>query len=254
MKISVITVARNAEATITDMLDSIASQRGVEIEHILIDGASRDRTLEIVRQWTAHPIILVSEPDDGIYFAMNKGLELATGDVVGFLNADDLFAETSVLAQVREVFEDETVDACYADLDYVSKDNDNVIRRWVSKPFRKGDFALSWCPAHPTFYMRRRLLQRLGPFDVSFRLAADAEMMMRYLEHGGIASRYVPRTWVRMRIGGQTSQFKNIYRQNREVFSALRKNDLSFSPLVFTLGKILNRIRQFGAARRRGIR
>lgn len=254
MKISVITVARNAEATIADTLGSVASQLGAEIEHILIDGASTDRTLEIAERWTAHSMVLVSESDDGIYFAMNKGFELATGEIVGFLNADDTYAETSILAQVQKVFENEAVEACYADLDYVSKDNGRVIRRWVSKPFKRGDFALGWCPAHPTFYFRRSLLQALGPFDVSYRLAADAEMMMRYLENGAITCQYVPRTWVRMRVGGETGQFKNIFRQNRELFSALKKNDLPFSPILFTIRKILARILQFGLARVRRAR
>lgn len=252
-RITVITVCYNSAATIRDTLESVAMQSYKNFEHIVVDGASIDGTLAIVRGWTGHSIQLVSGPDNGIYDAMNKGLSLATGEVVGFLNADDTYSDSSVLGQIANAFQDKALDACYADLVYVSQDNRRVIRYWRSKVFRKGDFALGWCPAHPTFYARKSVVERLGYFDHSLRLAADAELMMRYLERGGIRSRYIPRVWVRMRVGGATNQsLKNIVQQNREILIALRKNNIAVSPLLFVTNKIINRIRQFvsGLARR----
>jgi len=247
-RITVVTVCYNSAATIRDTLESIASQSYKNVEHIVVDGGSADGTLAIIRGWAGHSIRLVSEPDDGIYDAMNKGLKLATGEAVGFLNADDLYADSSVLGQIADVFQDKALDACYADLVYVSQDNQRVIRYWRSKVFKKGDFALGWCPAHPTFYVRKSVIDRLGYFDQSFRMAADMEMMMRYLENGGISFCYIPAVWVRMRLGGETNQsLKNIIQQNREILRALKKNNASVSLFMFVANKIINRIVQFAS-------
>jgi glycosyltransferase involved in cell wall biosynthesis len=249
-KITVITVCYNSASTIGDTLRSIASQSYKDLEHLVIDGGSTDGTLEIVRAWEGHRLRLVSEPDEGIYDAMNKGLALAAGGIVGFLNADDFYADQTVLEQIANVFQDEKVDACYADLVYVSQDNRRVVRYWESKPFTKGDFALGWCPAHPTFYVRKSVVDRNGCFDKSFRLAADAELMMRYLEREEIRSTYKPGVWVRMRLGGQTNQsLSNVVRQNKEVLRALRKNGVPFSTTLFAATKVANRVRQFFTGR-----
>ena len=253
LRITVITVCYNCAATIRDTLKSIASQSYNNFEHIIVDGASTDDTLSIIRGWTKHSIRIVSEPDNGIYDAMNKGMRLATGEVIGFLNADDFYADSSVLGQIASAFQDSTLDACYADLVYVSQDNRRIIRYWRSKIFRKGDFALGWCPAHPTFYVRKLTIERLGYFDQSFGIAADAEMMMRYLENGEINFCYIPAVWVRMRVGGTTNQsLKNIIRQNGEIFRALKKNNIAASRFLFVSNKIINRIGQLfcGLARR----
>lgn len=253
LKISVITVAYNAEATIGDTLDSVAAQTGADFEHIVVDGNSSDNTMEIVKSKAHDRLRWISEPDNGLYNAMNKGAQLATGDVFGFLNADDIYADPSVLAQITSTFREGAVDACYADLAYVSQDNKTVLRYWKSRQFRIGNFALGWCPAHPTFYLRKSVVEPLGYFDESFRLAADGELMMRYLEVNEISSRYIPRVWVRMRVGGQTGQTKNIYWQNKELFRALRKNNIPFSPVKFVVSKIINRIFQLGAARMKAV-
>ncbi len=250
MKISIITVCFNSARTLGDTLQSVAAQTHPEIEHIVVDGASTDDTLAIVRGWMEHSIRLVSEPDAGIYDAMNKGLALASGEVVGFLNSDDFYADAAVLTKISNAFQDPTVDACYADLVYVSQDNSRVVRYWRSKPFAKGDFAKGWCPAHPTFYVRKSVIERLGLFDRSYKLAADVEFLMRYLERGQIRTVYIPHVLVRMRLGGATNQsWKNIVRQNKEVFAALRKNGVPFSRVWFAVNKVVSRLWQFAAGR-----
>jgi len=247
-RITVITVCYNSAATIADTLESIATQSYRNFEHIVVDGGSTDETLAIVSGWAKHPIRLVSEPDDGVYDAMNKGFALATGDVIGFLNADDFYADPSVLGQIAIAFRDDAVDACHADLVYVSKDGKKAVRFWESSPFRKGAFALAWCPPHPTFYVRKHVIERLGYFDLSYRLAADTEFMVRYLESGGVRSRYIPRVWVRMRVGGQTNQsVGNVIQQNKEILTVLRKYGMRVSVFMFVLRKVINRIGQYGS-------
>jgi GT2 family glycosyltransferase len=181
---------------------------------------------------------------------MNKGFIEATGDVIGFLNSDDFYADDAVLAKIANTFQDPAVEACYADLVYVSQDKSRVVRYWKSSPFTKGDFAKGWCPAHPTFYLRRSAIERLGYFDQSFKLAADVEFMMRYLEHGQVRAVYIPNVFVHMRLGGVTNQsWKNIFLQNKEIFSALRINRIPFSKMSFLVKKMFSRLWQFAVGR-----
>jgi glycosyltransferase involved in cell wall biosynthesis len=216
------------------------------IEHLVIDGVSTDGTLEILRSNVKHHFSLYSEPDGGIYDAMNKGISLASGDVIGFLNSDDLYADQSVISRITEVFLDSSVDACYGDLVYVTKDNKSVVRYWKSKPFLSGDFAKGWCPAHPTFYVRRSVFERLGIFDLGYKMAQDVELMMRYLEIGKINVVYIPQVLVRMRIGGVSNRdLKNIMLQNLEVIKALKYHRLNFSLLNFLVNKLIDRLVQF---------
>jgi glycosyltransferase involved in cell wall biosynthesis len=245
VKITVITVAFNSATTIADTLRSVAHQSHPDVEHLVIDGKSRDDTVPVVEA-NRHPgLVMWSEPDKGIYDAMNKGLTRATGEVVGFLNADDFYADEEVLAQVAAVFEDPGVEACFGDLVYVTSDNRKIVRYWKSKPHAQGSFARGWCPAHPTFYVRRSVVERLGLFDLSYRLAADTEFMMRYLERGRIRSVYVPRVQVRMRLGGATNKnWGNIVRQNQEIFHALQKNEVRYSTLSFWAHKLASRLWQ----------
>jgi glycosyltransferase involved in cell wall biosynthesis len=250
MKISVITVSYNSATTIADTMRSVAGQSYKNIEHLVFDGQSKDATLAVVTAHRHPHLIINSEPDSGIYDAMNKGLKRASGEVIGFLNSDDFYADTTVLEKVAGVFEDESVEACFADLVYVTPDNSRVARYWKSKPFAKRDFARGWCPAHPTFYIRKSALERLGLFDQSFKLAADVEFMMRYLELGAINSVYVPYVFVRMRLGGASNQsWRNIWMQNKEIFAALAKNSVPFSAFSFWTRKILNRAWQYLSAR-----
>ena len=248
MKISVITVAYNSAKTIGDTLDSVGMQTHADVEHIVIDGASKDKTVEMVLSYSNSNISLFSEPDKGIYDAMNKGISKAMGDIIGFLNSDDIYADTKVLAKVANAFKDPKVDAIYADLVYVTQDNSRIVRYWKSKSFLKGDFAKGWCPAHPTFYVRKSAIERLGLFDQSYKLAADMEFMLRYLEQGQLSAVYIPHVLVRMRLGGASNQsWKSIIEQNQEIFAALRKNEIPFSKVWFVVNKVASRLRQFAS-------
>ena len=246
MKISVITVSYNSAKTIADTLAAVAMQTHTDIEHLVIDGASEDGTLEIVRGHATPQLRLISESDKGIYDAMNKGLAKATGEVVGFLNSDDFYIDDAVLAKIANAFQDPAVDACYGDLVYVTQDNSRVVRYWKSKPFTKGDFAKGWCPPHPTFYVRKSVIERLGLFDQAYKMGVDVEFMMRYLERGNVRAVYIPHVLVRMRLGGASNQsWKNVLQQNKDIFAALRKNDVSFSRIWFTVHKVVSRLNQF---------
>ncbi len=248
--ISVITVVFNGETTIEETIRSIFQQTYDNVEYIIIDGGSSDGTLDIIRTYDAQVDYWLSERDEGIYDAMNRGLAQATGEVVGFLNSDDFYADATVLAKIANAFQDPAVDACYANLVYVTQDNSRVVRYWKSKPFTKGDFAKGWCPAHPTFYVRKSVIERLGLFNQSYKLAADVELMMRYLERGQVRAVYIPHVLVRMRLGGATNQsWKNIVRQNNEIFAALRKNGVPFSRVWFAVNKVVSRLWQFAAGR-----
>lgn len=250
MKITIITICYNSAKTVADTLKSVREQIHKNIEHIVVDGGSKDKTLEVVATAGPHVAKLVSERDDGIYDAMNKGLALATGEIVGFLNSDDFYADSSVLTKIANAFQDESVDACYGDLVYVSQDSSRVVRYWRSKPFIKGSFAKGWCPAHPTFYVRKSVIDRVGFFDQSFKLASDMEFMMRYLERAKIRSVYIPNVLVKMRVGGVTNQsWKNIVQQNKEIFIALQKNGVQFSKPLFLIRKLKSRLGQFIAGR-----
>lgn len=250
MKISIITVSFNSDTTIADTIRSVAAQAYSNIEHLVIDGQSSDKTIAIVEANRHSNLIVTTEPDLGIYDAMNKGLTRASGDVVGFLNSDDFYADSLVLEKIAAVFHDESVDACFADLVYVTQDNKRIARYWKSKPFSRGNFAKGWCPAHPTFYIRKSAWHKFGGFDLSFKLAADVEFMMRYLEKGGVKSVYIPHVLVRMRLGGATNQsWSNVLKQNEEIFQALQKNHLTFGRFNFWLHKLYSRLWQYVEAR-----
>ncbi|MBS1604124.1 MAG: glycosyltransferase, partial [Bacteroidetes bacterium] len=179
MKISIVTATYNSAATVRDTLVSVSGQGHSDVEHIIIDGGSRDNTLEIVSEFP-HVARVVSEKDRGIYDAMNKGIALASGDVVGILNSDDVYADVLVLSEVAKAFEDPSVQAFYADLQYVySDDLDRIQRTWRSGPFKMSNFYFGWMPPHPTFFVRREVYDRCGLFNLGLRSAADYELMLR---------------------------------------------------------------------------
>ena len=246
MKISIITVCYNAADTIGETLDSVADQTYQDIEHIVIDGGSTDGTGAVLKAKGRRVAIWRSEPDRGIYDAMNKGILLATGDVVGMLNADDIYADETVLEQVAVIFSDPAVDACYADLVYVSADDPTKVRRyWRSCSYREGLFERGWMPAHPTFFVRRRVYEEHGLFDTQFKLQSDFELTMRFINVQRIKTEYMPRIWVRMRMGGVSNRsIRNVMRGNIEAYKACRKHRIKVSPLFFLM-KIASRIPQF---------
>jgi len=246
MKISIVTVCFNAAETIADTLESVARQTHPDVEHIVIDGASTDGTMDIVARCQARLARVVSEPDRGIYDAMNKGLALATGEIVTFLNADDVYANDGILAYVAQIMTDPALDACYADLIYVARDEPTrVVRYWKSRPYEPGLCLKGWMPAHPTFFVRKAVLDRHGGFDPAFKLQSDFDLMVRLFELHHIRTRYVPEIWVRMRMGGASNKsLRNVWKGNLEAWRSCRKHGFAMSPL-FIARKIASRFSQF---------
>lgn len=225
MKISIVTAVYNNYSTIRDALDSALAQRGTKVELVVIDGGSNDGTLDILREYSDRLGVLVSEHDHGVYDALNKGIARASGEVIGFLHSDDVFADEQSLARVAEVFSDPQVDAVYGDLVYVHKGNiSKVIRYWQSGEFSHKRLGWGWMPPHPTFYVRRSVYERLGGFDTSLRIAADYDCMVRFFR-SGINVAYIPETLVRMRIGGESNRsLKNIVRKSAEDYQVLQRH------------------------------
>lgn len=246
MKVTVITVCFNSGGTIADTLRSVSAQTHGDVEHIVIDGGSKDGTQDVIAATPNRIARLVSEPDRGIYDAMNKGLALATGEIVGFLNSDDVYADASSLAEIVRAFDDPTIDACYGDVLFVAADDPaRVVRYWRAGPSRPGRLAQGWMPPHPTFYTRRSIYDAAGGFDISYRLQADFDMAIRLVEGRKLNLRYLPHTLVRMRMGGASNaSVWNVIRGNLEAYRAARRHGLPVSPL-FAVRKVLSRIPQF---------
>lgn len=244
MKISVVTVAFNAEATIAQAVQSVLRQQrvGFELEYLVVDGASTDGTLAALEPWRDQIARLISEPDRGLYDAMNKGWQAATGDVVAFLNSDDAYADDGVLARVATCFAT-GVDGVYGDLHYV--DGERVTRNWVSGTYRPGAFRRGWMPPHPTFFARRWAFEEWGGFRLDLRSAADYELMLRFIHRHGLKLGYVPEVLVRMQVGGMSNaSWRNRLRANREDRSAWRLNGLRMPPWT-PLMKPLRKLGQF---------
>ena len=243
--ISVITVVHNSAATITDTLLSVASQSYPHVEHIIIDGASTDGTLKIIHEHASRNLVVKSEPDHGMFDAMNKGLAMATGDVIGFLNADDVYADSRVLDDIAGVITSQNMDACYGDLVYVDKsDGRKVVRYWKSQSYRDGLFEKGWMPPHPTFFVKRQVYEKYGGFDLDYKRQSDFELAMRFLAVHKIKCAYIPQVLVRMRSGGASSRLTHIVAGNIEAYLACRKHALNVTPL-FIVKKILSRVPQF---------
>lgn len=245
--LSLITVSYNSGQTIEDTIRSVAAQ-SYPVEYIVIDGCSTDSTLDILDRYRPMISKLLSEKDGGIYDAMNKGIAIAGGDVIGFINSDDVLADGAILSVIARTFADNPeIDACYGDLCYVKSDDlDSVVRYWRSSPYRTGQVRKGWIPPHPTMYIRREVYERFGNFDLSYRIAADFELMLRFLEIHEIKSLHIPRVLVNMRLGGTTNRsIRNIVSQNLEIRRALREHGIASSFAVFTVYKLLTRFMQF---------
>jgi len=226
VKVTIITVAFNSAAMIGDTLSSVAAQTHPDIEHLVIDGASRDDTLKVVAEFGSRVAKVVSEPDRGIYDAMNKGLAMATGDLVGFLNADDVFADSGSVAALVESARRTSAHAIYGDLVYVRADDlSSVVRVWRSGVFDRRRLRFGWMPPHPTFYVRREMIQALGGFNVGYRIAADYDFILRCLSESGITVDYIPRVLVRMRTGGASNRsMRALWRKSQEDLQALHRS------------------------------
>lgn len=227
MKISIITATYNSGATLRDTLESVLKQSYTDYELLIIDGGSVDNTFHIVEEYIPKfdgRLKWHTGKDKGLYDAMNKGISYATGDLIGILNSDDFYASSDILAAIAESCK--SVDAVYGDLDFVDGgDTSKIVRQWRGSQHMPGAFMKGWHPAHPTFYARKECYDRFGGFDISFDVSADFELMLRFLEKGQISSRYIPMTFVKMRMGGEsTGSISKIIQGNKNVLRAFRKN------------------------------
>lgn len=240
-------MVHNAEHTIADTIASVASQNHSNVEHILIDGASSDQTMQVVNRHAEHFSHIVSEPDEGIYHAMNKGIQLASGDVIGILNSDDVYQDETVLTQVADALQGSQAGACYADLVYVKSDDlSKVVRNWKSRSYHNGLSWRGWMPAHPTLFIKAEVYQEVGLFNTQLQYQSDLEFCARLFEIHKISSCYVPSLWVRMRMGGATnSSVKAMWRGNWESYHALCELGMKRNPVSYFFIKFSSRLRQY---------
>jgi len=245
MTISIITATYNSAITVRDTLKSVASQEYDNVQHIIVDGLSKDNTLSIVGEFP-HVTSVISEKDNGIYDAMNKGIARVSGDIVGILNSDDFYCDNKVLSRVASVFQTTGCDALYGDLQYVDQvDTNKVIRYWKSGHYRPGAFKWGWMPPHPTFFVRRELYEKWGCFDLRLKTSADYELMLRFIHKHQIRLEYIPTLLVKMRMGGVSNiSVSNRLKANAEDKLAWSINNLH--PFWFTLYlKPLKKLTQF---------
>ncbi len=237
--ISIITAAFNSEKTIGQALASIERQEFANYEHIVVDGASTDGTLEVVKSFGFSRLLV--GPDDGIYDALNKGIRAAKGEIVGFLHSDDVFSNEKVLSTIAQTFKPD-VEACYGDLIYVN--GGRTVRNWIAGSYRRSKLAWGWMPPHPTYYMRRTFYEKFGLYDKSFKISADYEAMLRYLWEQGVKPVYIPKVLVEMATGGASNRnLANILLKTKEDISALKTAGISWPPAI--IGKNFGKLPQF---------
>lgn len=244
-KVSIVTVVFNGVTTIEDCIESISGQTYPDMEHIIIDGGSTDGTQEIIKKHEKHISGWTSEPDNGIYDAMNKGIAMTTGDIIGILNADDIYADNHVIADVIKTFAENKTETCYSDLMYVDRNNtDKVVRYWKSGDFHKERFRQGWMPPHPTFFVKKNVYERYGLLNLDFPLAADYELMLRFLYKHGVSTRYIPKVLVKMRTGGTSKPGLYTIKAIMENHRAWKVNGLTPNLMTFFM-KPFSKIGQY---------
>jgi glycosyltransferase len=246
MKISIITATYNSEKTIKSCLQSVKSQDYENIEHIIIDGKSTDNTLSFLSKYAeSNPnVTYITEPDKGIYDALNKGLQLATGDVLGFLHSDDEFYDQSTITKIAAAFDQNNPDGVYGNLNYISSTDDTrVIRFWKSKPFQHKMLTEGWMPPHPTLFLKSKVYHKHGPFDLSYKISADYDFILRIFKDDALRFTYIAETITNMRMGGASSNFKNLKEKMIEDLNALKKNALP-APYAVILRKNISKLPQ----------
>tara|TARA_B100000965_G_C19450588_1_gene695072 strand:+ start:135 stop:866 length:732 start_codon:yes stop_codon:yes gene_type:complete len=235
MRVSIVTISYNSSKTIKETLDSVKNQTYKNIQHIIIDGGSNDNTVNICKKY-AHIFKIISEKDKGVYNAFNKGLKLATGDIIGFLNSDDIFYDENSLKNIVKSFNENT-DAVYGNLNFYN-DNGKVIRRWSSKPFIKGAFKKAWMPAHPTFYCKKKIYDKYGNYNETFQIAGDFELMLRFIETKNIRTKFINKNLIKMRAGGiSNSGLYSKIKILKEEFKAFKINKIRVSKLFYLFNK-----------------
>lgn len=247
MKVSIITVTYNSAKTLERTIRSVQEQTYQEIEHIIVDGASTDGTLDIIRANEKGIARYVSEPDEGIYDAINKGLKMATGSIIGLLNSDDVLANEFVIEQIVRTMRREKADIVYGDLVYVDReDDDKIVRYWRSNKFKRRQLYFGWMPPHPTLYVRRQIYEDNGLYSTALRISADYDFMLRILRHDKYKKAYIPQVLVRMAMGGISNRnLRTIMLKTREDYRVLRFNNVGglFTLLCKNVRKIVQFLR-----------
>lgn len=244
MKISIVTVTYNSAATLADTLKSVRQQDYPDVEHILIDGASKDATVDIIRSYP-HVKKWVSEKDNGLYDAINKGIRMAEGDVVGILNSDDFFPSNDIVSKIAAAFKD-NIDAVFGDIAFVRPDRlDKIVRLYSSRRFTPRRFAYGYMPAHPSFYVRKHCYETLGLYKTDYTIAADYELLMRFIYRNRVPYAYIPQTMVYMRTGGVSNKsILSRYTLNKEIIKACKENGVNTNMAVLSL-KYLNKVFEY---------
>jgi glycosyltransferase involved in cell wall biosynthesis len=243
IRVSLITVTYNAESTIERCIRSVIAQNYQNIEYIVIDGASTESTLQIINRYAQNIKIIISEPDKGMYDALNKGIKLATGDIVGILNADDYFASDDILTDVAKVFMRSNTDVLYGNLDFVDV-NETIIRKWRTRAYKRGDFDWGWMPAHPTFYCRKSLFNSFGVYSLEHGTAADYELMLRFMHKTEVNAYFLDKVMVKMQCGGMSNKNPvSRIKAWRFDLKAMRNNGIIF-PLIALIMKPLRKMGQ----------
>lgn len=246
MKVTIITVVFNAEKYLKDCIDSVLGQDYENIEYVVIDGGSTDGTLSVIELYRSRIHYYISEPDKGMYDALNKGIKVATGDVIGILNADDMLASDDVIAAIVREFKEKQPDGVYGNLNYIDLGfSKKIIRKWVSKQFVKRDILLGWMPAHPTLYLKKELFSHYGNYSLDFGTAADYELMIRFLYLHQVNAKFLDKLFVNMRVGGMSnSSLKQRYLALINDYKAVKKNSLPY-PLLTVFFKKITKLKQF---------
>lgn len=244
MKISIITVCFNSEKFISQAIDSVLNQSYEDIEYIVVDGNSNDRTIDIVKSYGNKIAKFISEPDDGIFDAMNKGINLANGDIVGMLNSDDLYADNTILSKVVECFKNLSCEMLYGNLVYVKQENtEKIVRKWIPNKFELNSFKKGWHPPHPSLFVAKKIYEKYENFRLKFNLAADFELMLRLFEKEKVTNHYLPSILVKMRMGGASNKsFFSILKQNYDCYRAFKANDIEVS-IFYSFYRVLPKLK-----------
>lgn len=231
MKVSIVTVVYNCAETIQGCIESVLNQDYSDVEYIIVDGGSKDGTLDVIEKYKSQLGHFISERDKGIYDAMNKGIRLATGDIVGILNADDFFYSTGTISEIVSAFKnDATIDATIADIVFVNEDNSRILRHYNARKWKPEKFAWGYMPPHPSFFCKRELFDKLGLYKTDYKIAADYELLIRFLYVNKINYKYIPMITTRMRMGGvSTKNLNSILTLNKEIKRACKENNLGTS-------------------------
>ena len=246
MKVSIITVVRNNVATINDAINSVIGQTYKNIEYIVVDGASTDGTVSVVQSYTNKIDKFITEKDHGLYDAMNKGITLATGDIIGILNSDDMYFDKNVIESIVNTFREKKTDSVFGDLHYVDKNNtDKVMRYWKTSNFKPGSFVKGWHPPHPSFFVKKEVYEKYGLYDLELSISADFDLMLRLLEKHQISSVHLPKILVKMRTGGQSNNnLKNIITSNKSILRSFSKNKIRVNKWLYLFNRLMPKLIQ----------